>query len=35
MAANNGGGMGWLVWIGVILFINFLSYVFNWPFWVY
>jgi hypothetical protein len=29
------GGMGWLIWIGAILFINFLSWVFNWPFWVY
>ena len=28
-------GMGWLVWIGGILLINALSYVFNWGFWIY
>jgi hypothetical protein len=32
---RGGGGMGWLVWIGAILFINFLSWLFGWPFWVY
>ena len=32
---GGGGGMGWLIWIGAILFINFLSWVFDWPFWVY
>ena len=32
---GGGGGMGWLAWIGVILFINLLSYLFNWPFWIY
>ena len=33
--SNDGGGMGWLVWIGLLVLINFLSYVFNWPFWIY
>ena len=32
---EGGSGMGWLVWIGVILLINFLSFVFNWGFWIY
>ncbi len=26
---------GWLAWIGLLILINFLSYVFDWPFWVY
>ncbi len=25
----------WLPYIGLLLLINFLSYVFDWPFWVY
>lgn len=32
---GGGGGMGWLIWIGALLFINLLSYLFNWPFWIY
>ena len=27
--------MGWMVWLGVILGINFLSWIFNWGFWIY
>ena len=34
-SAGGGGGMGWLVWIGLLLFINLLSWLFNWPFWIY
>lgn len=34
-ANDDGGGMGWLAWIGVLLFINLLSYLFNWGFWLY
>ncbi len=34
-ATEEKGGGGWLMWIGVLLLINFLSYVFDWPFWVY
>jgi len=30
-----GGGMGWLLWIGALLLINFLSWVFGWGFWIY
>jgi hypothetical protein len=26
---------GWLVWIGAIVGINFLSWLFNWGFWIY
>lgn len=37
--SSSGGGddgaMGWVIWIGLILLINFLSYLFNWPFWIY
>ena len=29
------GGGGWLVWIGVILGINLLSYLFNWGFFLW
>ncbi len=29
------GGGSWLVYIGLLLLVNFLSYVFDWPFWVY
>ena len=32
---DGGGGLGWLVWIGALLVINGLSYVFNWGFWLY
>lgn len=32
---DEGGGMGWLIWIGLILLINFLSWAFNWGFWIY
>lgn len=34
-ASDDGGGMGWLIWIGALLLINFLSFVFGWGFWVY
>ena len=33
--SNDGGGMGWLIWIGLLVLINLLSYLFNWPFWIY
>lgn len=32
---GGGEGMGWLLWIGGILGINLLSYLFNWGFWIY
>jgi len=31
----DGDGMGWLMWIGGVLFINLLSYLFEWGFWIY
>jgi len=32
---GDGGAMGWITWIGILVVINFLSWVFDWPFWVY
>ncbi len=29
------GAWKWLIWIGVLILINVLSYAFDWPFWVY
>ena len=34
-SSSGGGGMGWLIWIGALLLINLLSYLFEWPFWIY
>ena len=34
-ASGEGGAMGWLIWIGVILLINLRSFLFGWGFWVY
>ena len=35
MSENSGGAGGWLVWIGLLILVNFLSWLFDWPFWVY
>lgn len=35
MSDDEGGGMGWLMWIGGLLLINGLSYMFNWGFWLW
>lgn len=35
MSDEGGGCFGWVAWIGILLFINFLSWLFDWPFWVY
>ncbi len=35
MSSDDGGIPGWVVWLGGLLVINFLSWLFNWPFWVY
>ena len=32
---GGGGGRGWLIFIGLLLLVNLLSYLFDWPFWVY
>ena len=33
---DNGSGIGgWVTWIGVLVVINFLSWTFDWPFWIY
>jgi hypothetical protein len=29
------GCSGWMVWIGILLLINFLSWAFDWSFWLY
>lgn len=35
-AQDAGGGVsGFVLWIGALAVINFLSFVFDWPFWVY
>ncbi|MCP4522530.1 MAG: hypothetical protein GY827_12690 [Cytophagales bacterium] len=26
---------GWLIWIGILVVVNLLSYIFDWPFWIY
>jgi hypothetical protein len=35
MSEDGGGAGSWLVWIFLLLVINFLSWLFDWPFWVY
>lgn len=37
MSDNDGekGEGNWLVWIGGLALINFLSWVFDWSFWLY
>jgi hypothetical protein len=32
---ENNGCLGWLIWIGILLLINLLSWIFDWSFWVY
>ena len=27
--------VAWVVWIGVLILINFLSWMFDWSFWIY
>lgn len=33
--SGGGGAASWLIWIGLLLLVNFLSWAFDWPFWVY
>jgi len=33
--AGGKGVMGWVVFIGIILLVNLLSYIFDWPVWIY
>jgi hypothetical protein len=36
MSDDDGGGCsGWLIWIGILVVFNVLSYIFNWPFWIH
>ncbi|MEN0049270.1 MAG: hypothetical protein AAF806_19580 [Bacteroidota bacterium] len=33
---RSGGGVpSWAIYVGILLLINFLSYIFNWSFWIY
>lgn len=32
---DDGGGMGWLVWILILGGVNLCSWIFDWPFWIY
>lgn len=32
---EGGSGMGWLVWIGILILVNVLSFVFDWGFIIY
>ena len=34
-SGGGGGAAGWLIWIGVLILVNVLSYAFDWPFWIY
>lgn len=34
-ADDDSGGMGWLVWIAILIGVNVLSAIFDWPFWIY
>ena len=29
------GALGWVAFIGILLLVNLLSYIFDWPFWIY
>ena len=35
MSSNGDNVWSWVIWIGLILFVNFLSWIFDWSFWVY
>lgn len=33
--SDEDGAAGWVVWIGVLILVNFLSWAFDWSFWIY
>jgi len=35
MSDDSNGAAGWLVWIGVLILINFSSWMFDWSIWIY
>ena len=36
MSDSKGGGIGgWVILIVILVVVNFLSWVFDWPFWIY
>ena len=32
---DDSGAYGWLIWIGILIVVNVLSAMFDWPFWIY
>ena len=32
---NKGGCSSWMIYVGILLLINLLSWIFDWSFWVY
>ena len=32
---SDSGGMGWLIWILILVGVNVCSAIFDWPFWIY
>jgi hypothetical protein len=35
MSRGDTGIPGWIVWIGILVIVNLLSWLFNWPFFIY
>ncbi len=33
--SDDDGAGGWVVWIGVLILVNLLSWMFDWSFWIY
>ena len=33
--SDDDGSYSWLIYIGILVLINVLSYMFDWPFWIY
>jgi hypothetical protein len=33
--AGGKGALGWVAFIGILLLVNLLSYIFDWSFWLY
>jgi len=32
---SGSGAGGWLVWLALLGLVNLLSYIFDWPFWIF
>ena len=35
MSNDEGRFPGWIVWIGILVIVNLLSWLFHWPFWIF